>query len=34
MTKGVPYLEKGKRDVSNLFKRKPVNEITEPLQGK
>jgi dipeptidyl aminopeptidase/acylaminoacyl peptidase len=34
MTKGVPYLEKGKRDVSDLFKRKTANEITQPPQGK
>jgi dipeptidyl aminopeptidase/acylaminoacyl peptidase len=31
MTKGVPFLDKGKRDVSDLFKRKAAATTTSPL---
>jgi dipeptidyl aminopeptidase/acylaminoacyl peptidase len=34
MTKGVPYLEKGKRDVSDLFKRKTGTDSTPTPQDK
>jgi hypothetical protein len=34
MTEGVPYLEKGKRDVSDLFKRKAGTDSTPTPQDK
>jgi hypothetical protein len=34
MTKGVPFLEKGRRDVSELFKRKTGLESTPTPQDK